>query len=89
MSAATRLSAFALVLAATFGGGWALGAAFGPEDPVPPPDHNPSHSEPQPSPSALMCVLSATVRAPSRAFHTACAAARRCAGTSSKSITRF
>lgn len=36
---AVRLAAFVLVLAAVFGGGYALGAATGGDDQAPPPTH--------------------------------------------------
>lgn len=36
MNVAARLGAFALILAVTFGGGWALGAATGPDAPAQP-----------------------------------------------------
>lgn len=35
MSVPARLGAFGLVLVLTFGGGWALGNTFGPDDTVP------------------------------------------------------
>jgi hypothetical protein len=53
MSVPARLGAFALVLAATFGGGAALGAAFGPDDLAPPPSHDQPHTELTPTSTGM------------------------------------
>ncbi|MGH9185005.1 MAG: hypothetical protein ACRD0U_04180 [Acidimicrobiales bacterium] len=46
MSVPIKLGGFALLLALVFGGGLALGAAFGPttETPLPPPTHHTDHA---------------------------------------------
>jgi len=49
VSVPARLGAFALALAATFGGGAALGATFGPDDPAPTTGHDQPHAGPAPT----------------------------------------